>query len=74
MPAERKERTKKNNTLDVYRNHHRWDTTKSKRTLDQAKVEYYIYNDMDLNELYDDMKLYDYDDNRSKWKNKNKKK
>ena len=60
MPAERKERTKKNNTLDIYRNHHRWDTTKSKRTLDQAKVEYYIYNNMDLTELYDEVKLYDY--------------
>ena len=57
-------------SLDVYRNHHQWDTTRSKRTLDQAKVDYYINNDMDLNELYDAMWIPMYNDNQNKWKHK----
>ena len=60
----------KNVSLDIYRNHHRWDTTKSKRTLDPELVDYYIHNDLDLNELYDDMKLYDYEGSWSKHKRK----
>ncbi len=72
MPAKKPNRkSKPNNCLDVYRNHHQWDTTKSKRTLDQTEVDYYINNDLDLNELYDNMKLYDYSTSSSRWKNKN---
>lgn len=71
MPAKKPNKTSKpNNSLDIYRSHHQWDTTRGKRTLDQAKVDYYIYNDMDLNELYDNMKLYEYSDNASRWKHK----
>ena len=68
MAAEKK--PKKNVRLDIYRNHHRWDTTRVKRTLDPELVDYYINNDLDLSELYDDMKLYDYASNRAKYKRK----
>lgn len=63
---------KKNQSLDIYRNHHRWDTTRIKRTLDPEQVDYYINNDLDLNELYDDLKLYNYDDQSTRWKHKKK--
>ena len=56
MPAERKSKSKNRQRLDIYRNHHVWDTTKGRRTLDPERVDYYINNDLDLNELYDDMK------------------
>ena len=73
MPAKKPNRkNKKNQSLDIYRNHHQWDTTRVKRTLDPERVDYYIHNDLDLNELYDSMKLYDYSDNASKWKHKKK--
>ena len=68
MPA--KKPSKSRQSLDVYRNHHQWDTIRSKRTLDPERVDYYINNDLDLNELYDNMKLYNYTDNQNKWKHK----
>lgn len=69
MPAKKKEQ-KRNSSLDIYRNHHQWDTTRMKRTLDSELVDYYINNDLDINELYDNMKLYNYDDKSSQWKHK----
>ncbi len=73
MPAKKPNRKNKSNqSLDIYRNHHQWDTTRIKRTLDPERVDYYIHNDLDLNELYDSMKLYNYADNASKWKHKKK--
>ncbi len=73
MPAKKPNRKNKSNqSLDIYRNHHQWDTTRVKRTLDPERVDYYIHNDLDLNELYDSMKLYNYADNASKWKHKKK--
>ena len=71
MPAEKKPTNRsKTNKLDVYRNHHVWDTTKGRRTLDPERVDYYINNDLDLNELYDDLKLYDYKEHNTQYKHK----
>ncbi len=70
MPAEKKPTNRNRQRLDIYRNHHVWDTTKGRRTLDPERVDYYINNDLDLNELYDDLKLYNYNDNTNKWKHK----
>ena len=68
MPAERKPTNKRKDRLDIYRNHHVWDTTKGRRTLDPERVDYYINNDLDLNELYDDLKLYEYKEHNMKYK------
>lgn len=68
MPAEKKPINKRRDRLDIYRNHHVWDTTKGRRTLDPERVDYYINNDLDLNELYDDMKLYEYKEHNMKHK------
>ena len=71
MPAKKPNRKNKpNQSLDIYRNHHQWDTTRIKRTLDQDKIDWYIYNDLDITEFYNDLKLYNYDDNTNKWKHK----
>lgn len=72
MPAERKPKERNRQRLDVYRNHHVWDTTKGRRTLDPERVDYYINNDLDLNELYDDLKLYEYKEHNMKHKHNNK--
>lgn len=68
MPAEKKPTNRRKDRLDIYRNHHVWDTTKGRRTLDPERVDYYINNDLDLNELYDDLKLYEYKEHNMKHK------
>lgn len=70
MPAEKKPANRSKQRLDIYRNHHVWDTTKGRRTLDPERVDYYINNDLDLNELYDDLKLYDYKEHNTQYKHK----
>ena len=72
MPAEKKPTNRRKDRLDIYRNHHVWDTTKGRRTLDPERVDYYINNDLDLNELYDDLKLYEYKEHNMKHKHNNK--
>ena len=62
----RKKGSKKNSSLDVHKNPKQWKKSPSKSTLDIEQVDYYIYNGLDITELYDELKLYDY-----KWKNKN---
>ena len=67
MPAKKPNKTSKpNNSLDVYKNHHQWDTTTSRRMLDPSKVDYYINNDLDLNELYDELKIPSYSNPNNK--------
>ena len=56
----RPSKKQKHQTLDIYKGGKEWDKSPSRRTLDQAEVDHYIYNDLDINELYDDLKLYDY--------------
>ena len=52
MPAKKPNRKNKpNQSLDIYRNHHQWDTTRIKRTLDQDKIDWYINNDLDITEF-----------------------
>lgn len=55
-------------TIDRYYGNKEWEKNTSKTTLDQDEVDYYINNDLPLDELYDKMKLYDY-----AWRNGNKK-
>ena len=62
-----KEKHKKHQTLDIHRNHKKWDKSKSKSTLDIDEIDYYINNDLPLDEYYDSLKLYDYE-----WKHKKK--
>jgi hypothetical protein len=40
----------------------KWETGNSKQILDQAKIDYYIYNDLPLDEYYDSLKLKDGND------------
>ena len=51
-------------TLDIHKSPKQWKKSSLKSSLDQDKVDYYLYNDLDITELYDEMKLYDYG-----WKN-----
>ena len=51
----------KNSSLDVHRNHHEWERSSLKKTLDPEQVDYYLYNDLDITELYDELKLYNYE-------------
>ena len=62
---ERPKNTKQ--TIDRYFGIKEWEKSTSKKILDQDKVDYYINNDLPLDELYDEMKLYDYS-----WKSGNK--
>lgn len=48
------------NVLDIYKGSKEWEKSPSRQTLNQEEVDYYIYNNLDLNELYDELKLYDY--------------
>ena len=58
----------KNSSLNTYNLHKEWKKSSLKKTLDIDEVDYYLYNDLPIEELYDEMKLYNYD-----WKNnKNK--
>jgi len=57
----------KNSSLDVHRNHHQWKKQSLKKSLDIDEVDYYLYNDLPIEELYDELKLYSYD-----WKAENK--
>ena len=54
-------------SVDQYKNGVVWDTGVSRRTLDVQEVDYYIYNDLPLDEYYDSLKLSEYG-----WKNKEK--
>jgi len=53
--------SQKNSSLDVYRSCLRkdWEKQALKRTLDPAEVDYYLYNDLDVTELYDNITYYD---------------
>jgi len=53
-------RSKNKQSLDVYNTTKNWERGSRHKQLDQEKVDYYIYNDLPLEELYDEMKLYDY--------------
>ena len=78
----RKEESKKkkknlNTSLDTYRWALRkdWEKQAISRTLDPAEVDYYLYNNLPLDELYEKITYYnlherDYDKNKNK---KNKK-
>lgn len=57
---EKNKRKQKNASLDVYRGAKQWVKSSLKKSLDPEQVDHYIYNDLPLGELYDDMKLYDY--------------
>ena len=54
-------------SLGTYPINKYWAKQVSSRTLDIDEVDYYLYNDLPIDELYDDLKLKDY-----LWKNGNK--
>lgn len=60
-------RNRNKNALDIYKLPKVWKKTPLKSALDISKVDYYLYNGLDITELYDELKLYDYD-----WKDKEK--
>ena len=63
----KKKHAKNHNSLDTYSTKREWDTTQGKKLLDPQIVDYYLYNDLDITEYYDSIKLYSYN-----WKNGNK--
>ena len=72
----------KNGTIDKFPVHKKWDTSSRKKMLDPELVDYYIYNDLDVTELIDDLKEYKTDEEYAemkrkwskKWYDNNKKK
>ena len=57
--------------IDKYPIKKHWEKRVSKKILDQADIEFYIYNDLPLDDYYDSLNLPDDD---SVWLNGNKKK
>lgn len=53
-------------TIDRYFGNKEWEKATSKKMLDIEQVDYYIYNDLPLDEYYDSIKLY----KPSDWKSK----
>ena len=48
--------------IDKYPITKHWEKRTSKRVLDQETLEYYIYNDLPIDEYYDSLKLRDADE------------
>ena len=51
----------KNGTIDKFQMTKKWDTSYRGKVLDPELVDYYINNDLDVTELIDDLKEYNYD-------------
>jgi hypothetical protein len=56
----KKMKKKSNPSLDIYKTTHQWDKTSYRNTLDIDEIDYYINNDLPLDEYYDNVKLYGY--------------
>ena len=54
----KEKRQNKNNAIDKFPINKEWDTTSRWKTLDPELVDYYIYNDLDVTELLDNVREY----------------
>ena len=57
---------KKDNAIDKFPTTKKWDTSARYKQLDPELVDYYINNDMDVTELFDDLKEYVSDEEKEK--------
>lgn len=64
----------KNGTIDKFPITKKWDTSSRYKQLDPELVDYYIYNDLDVTELFDDLKEYrteeEYNEMKREWSKK----
>ena len=59
-PSNKNPEDKNKGSLQTYPMHKHWQKMSSRRTLDIQDIDYYIYNDLPIDELYDEMNLRDW--------------